>query len=199
MTHTIRTVFVTLVLSACLAPGSLVHAQDPVEPTKHTVAFGETLQTLSQLTGVSIAELAQLNGLSRVDHLMVGQVILMSTALATDVRLHRVEAKETLSSIAMAYGISPYASRRANDLPCSACMTPGTILRIPMPTDPVASTAPVGVEAPSAQAIPFPFVDIELSSAQPKQGDVLIIQVNAPQAEHVAGRTGSRDVTLRTL
>jgi murein DD-endopeptidase MepM/ murein hydrolase activator NlpD len=177
------TIVALLVVSPFLVQQSPTRAQGPVEPTtQHTVSFGETLQALSKSTDVSVVALAQRNGLSVGNQLMAGQVIVLPAAVTRNIRLHQVQPHETLSSIAATYGISTYTLRRANSLPCGGCVLPGTLLRIPM-------AAPLDLATATAMpSVPFPFVDVKLSSTQPKQGDVLVIRVDAPHAMHVTGR-----------
>jgi murein DD-endopeptidase MepM/ murein hydrolase activator NlpD len=185
------TIVALLVVSPFLVQQSPTRAQGPVEPTtQHTVSFGETLQALSKSTDVSVVALAQRNGLSVGNQLMAGQVIVLPAAVTRNIRLHQVQPHETLSSIAATYGISPYTLRRANSLPCGGCVLPGTLLHIPM-------AAPLDLATATAMpSVPFPFVDVKLSSTQPKQGDVLVIRVDAPQAMHVTGRMWGRNINF---
>ncbi len=81
--------------------------------TLHTVRAGETLYSLSQTYGTTVATIQRINGLSGTT-ITTGQVLFLPEAGAG--RVHLVQSGETISGIASRYGVSVDALMRANDL-----------------------------------------------------------------------------------
>lgn len=156
----------------------------------HTVAFGETLDALAQRSGASLASVALINGLTSRDALLAGQKINLPAPLAPGVQLHRVQPNETLTQIATRYGVSPYLLRRMNNLPCSTCLTPGQQLRVM-----AAQNSPDSARA-TPDALPAPLLSVQLSSVEPKQGDVLIIRVATQGDSRVEANLGTYEVNF---
>lgn len=129
----------------------------------HTVQVGETLEAIAALHATSTRELARLNRLTRGDLLLAGQSLLLPEDAAEPVRLHRVEAADTLAGISARYGVSLSQLVRANSLPCADCIVIGQWLRIPTPGP--------------ASALPEPFRSVLVNPQLPTQGDYIVISV----------------------
>lgn len=133
------------------------------DPLVRFVQVGETLHSLAAQSGFSAGDLAQRNKLTSPYLLLVGQKIHMPALPSNNIRLYRVSAGDTLVSIAAQYGVSPHALRRVNDLPCSACLAFGQMLRVP--------------QAGTASNLPEPFEQIEVAPIVPRQGEVVVVRV----------------------
>ena len=75
-----------------------------------TVEDGETLSTIAEAHGLSVAELAALNGIDDPDRIYAGQVLTLGeggpAVAPPSGRIHVVEAGDTLSGIAEYYGFT---------------------------------------------------------------------------------------------
>jgi len=166
------TLLLSLVISLPTRPKA-AHAETWVQ---HTVTFGETLAFISQLTGTTETDLAEMNFLTRGDALAEGQQINIAEPFTPNIKLHRVAAGETLSAIAASYGMSRLLLTQMNALACYTCLTVGQPLRV--------------LAAPSkddADALPFPLLSIRVTPTVAVQGDVLIVRVAAQDAILVEG------------
>lgn len=137
-------------------------ADDAVVRT-HTVQIGETLDAIAALYNTTIRQLAQLNRLTRGDLLLAGQKLILPDDTGEPMRLHRVEAGDTLAGIAAQYAVSLSKLERANILPCADCLVPGQWLRIPT--------------AGPTSALPEPFRSMFVSPQLPTQGDFIVVSV----------------------
>ncbi|WP_169238059.1 peptidoglycan DD-metalloendopeptidase family protein [Candidatus Roseilinea sp. NK_OTU-006] len=135
------------------------------DPRVHFVQVGETLHSLAAQSGFSVGDLAQRNRLTSPYLLLAGQQIRLPAPPSNNIRLYRASAGDTLTSIAAQYGVSPYALRRVNDLPCSVCLVFGQTLRVP--------------QAGAASNLPEPFERIEVAPIVPRQGEVVAVRVAA--------------------
>lgn len=101
---------------------SFVTAVQPAP--SHVVAPGDSLSRIAARCGVSVAELAEANQLTAVDHIVVGQRLTLppgceqasGRSARTRTTTHLVRAGDSLSRIAGRYGISVKALMRANGL-----------------------------------------------------------------------------------
>ena len=104
--------------AAAAAPGRLP-AVAPVAPAAlqsgaHVVAPGETLTAIATRESVTVRDLAGWNGLTDVDLIRAGQRLRLSAPGVA--AKHVVRPGETLSHVALAWGTSVEAVRRANQL-----------------------------------------------------------------------------------
>jgi len=158
-------------------PVPLPEAQSEDE---RVISIGETLTSLAAQSNFSVSDLATLNALTNPNLLLAGQKLKLPAPLSSNIRLHRVAAGETLMALAAQYDISPMLLRQANQLVCSTCLVVGQLLRVP-----------VGFAAQTGNAItnlPAPFERISLNPFVPRQGDTLIVRVQAAAPlESIAG------------
>jgi membrane-bound lytic murein transglycosylase D len=116
----------------------------PAPPTgsettiRYRVRSGESLWSISQRYGTTIARLRALNALGREEELRIGQVIRVPAPVreehpmpTTGGRSHTVRRGETLSGIASRYQVSLSALRAANGLDMDTMLRAGTRLTIP--------------------------------------------------------------------
>lgn len=130
-------------------PASLV-AQDSTPPpgvTIHVVQRGENLYRIALEYGLTVDQLAQLNGLADPDNIEVGQRLLVPTeATALPPQTHIVQPGESLDSIARLYNADALLLANMNNVTAENPLYVGQVLTI-------ASDALI---APSTDAPPSP-------------------------------------------
>jgi LysM repeat protein len=102
----------------------------------HVVQPGETLFGIAQRYSVPLNELAKANNITNPGALRVGQRLRIPDAAApkptnTGQRVHIVQPGETLSEIAIQYGVTPKAIAKANSLSNPSRIVSGQKLIIP--------------------------------------------------------------------
>ncbi len=147
----------------------------------HTLASGETLTSVAERGGVTVAELQKANGLRPGAHILPGTRIIAPSRRAVDDELrvesfvaprvyekverpavyHRVAAKDSLMSIARRYGISAATLAAWNHL--KAGVKRGTTLLV----RPAASHTLLTDERGSQQIIAGPAADAQRVAMQP--------------------------------
>lgn len=129
-------------------PASVL-AQDEIPPetpgmTIHVVQRGENLFRIALAYGLSVDEIARVNGITNVANILVGQRLLIPLdvpVLEPVPLLHTVQAGESLSSIAQAYGTTAENLAVLNELANINAIYVGQVLR-------------VGSESPETEAPP---------------------------------------------
>lgn len=94
---------------------------------------GETLWIISRRYGVSVDELAEVNGLDPQERLVIGQALVVPVTGSW----HIVAAGESLWTIARRYGVSPQTLASINGITNPSLLYPGQRLRIPQAPRPV--------------------------------------------------------------
>ena len=102
---------------------------------------GDTLTSIAAAHGVSVEQLAALNGLADPNRILAGQNLVVHTAstpgggpgspASTPAAAHVVSSGETLSGIAVRYGTTVEALVTANQLPDPRYIVPGQSLQLP--------------------------------------------------------------------
>ena len=122
-----------------------------------TVRSGDTLEGISQRTGVSVAELKRLNGLKDADLLQVGQTLRLSSPPRKTGTVV-VKSGDTLDTIAKGHNTTVAALLKANPGVQPEKLKVGSTLRLPtssaQPAPPTTKTAPVPAPAKTAAAPP---------------------------------------------
>jgi LysM repeat protein len=106
----------------------------------HVVMPGENLFRIALRYGTTVEALAQLNGITNHNQLIVGQTLRISgdptaptpvhqPTLATTT--HTVAAGETLTAIALHYGVTAWALAQANSLANPSLIFAGQVLTVP--------------------------------------------------------------------
>ena len=134
---------------------SAILAQDaaPAGLTIHVVQRGENLFRIGLNYGISVDELAQLNGILDPTNIQVGQRLLVPvTPGSAPVNVHVVQAGETLDSIARLFSVDVTALGTANGITDPNAVYVGLALVIPAVPAPVVENAPA---APPAAGIPI--------------------------------------------
>jgi LysM repeat protein len=99
---------------------------------QHTVAAGETLSSIARTYNTTPdAILAQNPALKAAEPLAVGTILTVTVGIAPEVRYHQVKAGETLSQIAVQYGLTSSQIARANGIADPNMLRVGQRLIIP--------------------------------------------------------------------
>ncbi|OOS24581.1 LysM peptidoglycan-binding domain-containing protein [Moraxella pluranimalium] len=93
----------------------------------YTVKAGESLTAIANRSGVSVQELASLNGLSPTANLLIGQRIKIPKTTTT----YTVKAGDGLISLARRYGISAAELAKMNNLEPNTSLRIGQVLTVP--------------------------------------------------------------------
>lgn len=116
-------------LLAAILPVSLALAQS------HQVRPGDTLSSIAETYGVSMEQLAHANGITNYDRIYAGQVLTIAGATAAadavDTASHTVLEGESLSMIALRYGVTLNALVHANEIENPNFITVGQLLKVP--------------------------------------------------------------------
>jgi murein DD-endopeptidase MepM/ murein hydrolase activator NlpD len=140
-----------------VSPWSLL-AQEAVAPaglTIHVVQRGENLFRIGLNYGMSVDEIAQLNGILDPTNIQVGQRLLVpATPGAAPVNVHIVQAGETLDSIARLFSVDVTALGTANGITDPNAVYVGLALVIPSAPAPVPAVDAGGAPPPS-EGIPI--------------------------------------------
>lgn len=172
----------------CSASFSLIQAQPtpesemPAGVTIHVVQRGENLFRIALQYGVTITELAELNGLLDANRVDIGQRLLVPTGevVLETTRTHTVGPGESLLSIAQLYGTTVNALVAINEIPNANVIYPGQVLNIAPPpetsitnpTEVVPSPIPPS-PTPLPTATPFT-TETDAASADPLAGLTII-------------------------
>ena len=141
-------VIVTLLLLVGVAPVSAVPKGDVV----HIVQRGETLYSIARRYGVDMWTIARVNGILNPNRIYVGQrlVIPKGQPAAT---VHIVQRGETLTRIALRYGVDAWTIARANGITNLNHIYVGQRLTIPGAVPPV---SPATSTPQPSQPVTFP-------------------------------------------
>jgi LysM repeat protein len=137
-----------------------------------TVRSGDTLEGISQRTGVSVAELKRLNGLKDADLLQVGQTLRLSTPPRKSGTVV-IKSGDTLDTIAKAHNTTVAALQKANPGVQPEKLKVGSTLRLPSsapqpaPSQPKAAPAPAPASPPAKTASPPPATPTVVPDAPP--------------------------------
>ncbi len=187
-----------LALSVLALPAGAAHAAQPLaDGVTYTVRAGDTLSAVAARYGVSQAALAQANGITNPNRIYVGQRLVIPGATGTTQPgssgsapafqgYYIVQPGDTLSKIAVRYGVTVQALMSLNGLPNADRIWVGQRLRIGK-----AGAAPApGQPAPTAGR----WIDVNLRTQRltAYQGDTpvfsALISGGLPRTPTVVGR-----------
>lgn len=186
----IRRILLTTLAALLVVAAPLAQSQEatqapetaPAGVTIHVVQRGENLFRIALRYGTTTAELAELNGISDVSSIQVGQRLLVPSqeAIAETPETHIVQPGESLFTIAQLYGVSVEALLAGNDIANASQIYPGQELIITgeVPADdstPEAQTTPQSApdeilptpEVPAVAANDLPTLSSNIHVVQP--------------------------------
>lgn len=123
----------------------LVQAQSDV--TIHVVQRGENLYRIAMRYGMTVEELSRLNGIVNPGSIQVGQRLLVAPQSPSVQEIHTVRPGETLTSIALLYGLTADHIVSINTIPDSGNLYVGQILNITPVSAPDETTAAEAVQS----------------------------------------------------
>ena len=104
----------------------------------HVVQRGETLSSIARRYGVTMAAMQQANNLANPDKIIVGQELVVPAggsaapaASTGQTRNYTVQRGDTMSSIAVKFGVTVAALQNANGITNPDKITVGQVLKIP--------------------------------------------------------------------
>jgi len=104
---------VSIIVMLLLLPGTALAAPD--RDSIHIVQRGETLSGIAARYGTSMWTLARMNGIANPNRIYVGQRLVVPCTQRTGY-VHVVQYGETLTHIALRYGVSVWSIARANGI-----------------------------------------------------------------------------------
>lgn len=175
--HTVASaVAVAAIFASSTVAGGLEHVVEP----------GETLGGIARVYGGTVSEIAEANGLSDPDLIIVGQVLTLPDGSADGVsgETHTVAAGDTLSALAARYGTTVSALADVNGLTNPDFVREGTTLSIP---ESAGSAPPVAQPETPAPTTTHVVVAGETLGTIARQYDVTIsvlVDANAIANQH---------------
>jgi LysM repeat protein len=102
----------------------------------YVIKKGDTLSTIAQRFGVSLADLQQLNKITNPDQITIGQKLQIPasrspTAVPVKGKTYVVQQGDTLFKIALRFGVTVAALQSANNISDPNKVYPGQVLKIP--------------------------------------------------------------------
>jgi LysM repeat protein len=134
----------------------------------HIVQAGENLYRIARRYGVTTKALAVTNGIVNTSRIYVGQRLVIPGQTGSPLppatstpssHTYTVRRGDTLSAIALRYGVSIWALVQANGVRNPSLIYPGQVLRIPRGASPAPSSPPATTGHPSGR-----WIDIDLSA-----------------------------------
>jgi murein DD-endopeptidase MepM/ murein hydrolase activator NlpD len=168
----IRRLFVVLLVVLLLPSSIRAQESTPVPETTqngltiHVVQRGETLFRIALNYGITVEELAQINGITDPSNILVGQRLLVpsgTTSTSTEAITHVVQPGETLRSIAESYGTTVESLAALNNITDVNTIYVGQVLNI---TPPVETAVPTPTDAPQPDTISAPVSGTMLYTVQ---------------------------------
>jgi LysM repeat protein len=152
----VRRITIPLLAALLIALAAPIYADGP---SYHTVAWGETLYSISRLYGIAPASLASANGLSLQSWVYAGQRLRLPGSSpsspvsggrdVTPSGIYTVRAGDTLTAIAQRFGLSVGTLADANNMPVNGVLYVGWNLKIPGSGGSSSAPAPAPQPAPS--------------------------------------------------
>ncbi len=167
-------------LSTAIVPGAYAaqRVTASAAPAVHTVEPGDTVSSIAQRFGLSTASVLALNGLSWRSAIFPGQQLTLTTApvkmtapppARTQAGRYTIVKGDTISSVAMRFGVSMTSILEANRLERSSIIYPGQTLAIPgrEPVDLPEPAPTAGVSADVPRSAPTPVANTEVLRREP--------------------------------
>ena len=128
-----------------LALAGGAHAAAPPGANSYKVKSGDTLARVAARTGVSVATLAEANGIADRNLVRIGQILSIpgaaEPAKAAAAGTYRVQPGDTLARVAKRTGVAVDALAKANDITNPRRVRAGQVLTIPAVGEPAPAVA----------------------------------------------------------
>jgi LysM repeat protein len=133
----------------------------------HIVQAGENLYRIARHYGVTTKALAAANGIVNTSRIYVGQRLVIPgrtdsplppATSAASARAYTVRRGDTLTAVALRYGVSVWALVQTNGIRNPSLIYPGQVLRIPR------GTSPAPPSSPTTGHVSGRWIDIDLSA-----------------------------------
>lgn len=119
LSRSVLVVLAMCVLLAVAAPVAIAAPPSPASALYHVVQRGENLYRIGLRYGVSLWSIAQANGITNVNLIRTGQVLLIpvpAPAPMPEPRIYIVRPGDTLAGIAWRFGTTVWVITRANGI-----------------------------------------------------------------------------------
>lgn len=194
----------SIVLCLLALPAALwaqeANSAQPLPPnlTIHVVQRGENLYRIALQYGLTWGELAELNGITNSDSLLVGQRLLVPTIPTPegDPQTHTVQPGETLGRIAALYGADVTTLMRLNSIANPNTIYAGQVLVI-IPEQPDVSPTPTPTQQPGSS--PTPAISSTAEAPQSESTPDLIVfelPTEEPDATQVAANLSQANLHI---
>jgi len=178
-------------------PSAAVPAAPAAAGATHVVGTGENLFRIALRYGTTAQALAEFNGIYNPDHVVVGQTLrIPGSPTAPTVAYqpehaattHTVQPGETLTAIALRYGVTPWTLVQSNALANPAMIFPGQVLSIPRS----GSLAPASASTPAGSGGGKRIlIDLSEQHLYAYQGETLVYSFVASTGMGSGTRTGT--------
>jgi LysM repeat protein len=178
-------------------PSAAVSTAPAVAGATHVVGTGENLFRIALRYGTTAQALAEFNGIYNPDHVVVGQTLRIPGSPTAPTAAyqpehaattHTVQPGETLTAIALRYGITPWTLVQSNALANPAMIFPGQVLSIPRS----GSLAPTSASTPAGSGGGKRIlIDLSEQHLYAYQGETLVYSFIASTGMGSGTRTGT--------
>jgi LysM repeat protein len=148
------TILIAVIVTALFLPFTVSAAPD--RDSVHIVQRGETLSGIAVRYGINMWTLARMNGIANPSRIYVGQRLIIPCAQPTG-RVHVVRPGETLTHIALRYGINAWTIARANGITNLNFIYVGQRLTIPDALPPAPAPSPPRRDTSLPSSFPGPW------------------------------------------
>jgi murein DD-endopeptidase MepM/ murein hydrolase activator NlpD len=174
-----------------LVPAQII-AGSPTQP--YTVQHGETLESIANRFGLSLAELIQINGIIDPSQVYGGQILQLPTniqlpaesmASVATPALHTVQRGETLFQIALAYGLTVSDLVSANSIADPTRIFVGQQLIIPGQAS-----------SSTAQTLPAPLIGLQVVPLAFVEGETGLLRFSTSSPTRISGTFLERELRV---
>jgi murein DD-endopeptidase MepM/ murein hydrolase activator NlpD len=159
--------------------------------TTRTVAYGDTLISLSRLYQVPIESLVRLNHLTSPAELYVGATFVIPEQNTQTVRTRRalLVPGQSVLELAINQGTNPWLYVLSNKLPGAWSVIPGDVLHLPI--DGATTT-----QSNETSALPDAITNIQIKPDTLAQGKTMVVQITGKPDLFIRGALGDRKLNF---
>jgi LysM repeat protein len=178
-------------------PSAAVPAAPAAAGATHIVGVGENLFRIALRYGTTAQALAEFNGIYNPDHVVVGQTLRIPGSPTAPTAAYQpehaattytVQPGETLTAIALRYGVTSWTLVQSNALANPAMIFPGQVLSIPQS----GSLAPASASTPAGSSGGKRIlIDLSEQHLYAYQGEALVYSFVASTGMGSGTRTGT--------